>query len=305
MSLCRRDKAAHECGDVRRGYMEPKGRVVASDRKRSRTLARGANLRRGGRRGSKCVGFQSLRPCASAARLGTQGINLNELKSPKSEGGGLLLLDFCGSVRNEWETEQEIERAQSAGKRRIAGKRCFKSVESAHERTSTDERGESRKNWVEGSWEEWSVQKLIRAQGSGLSYWYCRCKLAFEAVSQIARQRGGHRSGDLSVTDLSSKGVSNPSRPCHALEHIQRLSLLQDDRISLAWQMLIFLEDHWDLHARKPLKTTPPLCFVLSLRKQQLILNLFADSISTEPTVHGVIFWGSKGVRKVVIYPNL
>ncbi|KAH9022519.1 hypothetical protein EDB83DRAFT_2555649 [Lactarius deliciosus] len=94
--------------------MEPEGRVVASDRKRSCTLARGAKLRRGGRQGRERVGFQSLRP--------------------------------RGSVRNEWETEQETKHAHSTGKRQSAGKQFLESVESAYERTSTaSERRESRK----------------------------------------------------------------------------------------------------------------------------------------------------------------
>ncbi|KAH8991064.1 hypothetical protein EDB86DRAFT_2830944 [Lactarius hatsudake] len=79
-------KAARECGEVRRGYTEPEDRVVRSDRKWSRTLVRGAKLRRGGRQGWERVRFESLRPRMSAPHWGTPGMSLTELKSPKSEG---------------------------------------------------------------------------------------------------------------------------------------------------------------------------------------------------------------------------
>ncbi|KAH9021884.1 hypothetical protein EDB85DRAFT_1895455 [Lactarius pseudohatsudake] len=84
---CRRVKAAPECGEVGRGYMWPVGRVVASDRKQSRTLRRGAKLRRGGRLGRERDEFEFLRPRASAAPWGTQGMCLTELQGLKSKGG--------------------------------------------------------------------------------------------------------------------------------------------------------------------------------------------------------------------------
>ncbi|KAH9016697.1 hypothetical protein EDB85DRAFT_2279856 [Lactarius pseudohatsudake] len=62
---CRRVKAARECGEVGRGYTEPAGRVVASDRKQSRTLRRGAKLRGGGHLGWERVEFELLRPRAT------------------------------------------------------------------------------------------------------------------------------------------------------------------------------------------------------------------------------------------------
>ncbi|KAH8981095.1 hypothetical protein EDB86DRAFT_2835041 [Lactarius hatsudake] len=75
-------KAARECSEVGRGYMESASWVVASDQKQSRTLQRSAKLRRSGRLGRERIGFELLRPCASAARWGMQGMNLTELPRP-------------------------------------------------------------------------------------------------------------------------------------------------------------------------------------------------------------------------------
>ncbi|KAH8978531.1 hypothetical protein EDB86DRAFT_3248946 [Lactarius hatsudake] len=80
-------KATRECSEVRRGYMEPASWVVASDRKQSRTLQRSAKLCRSGRLGWECVGFELLRPRASAACWGTQGMNLTELPRPSEMRG--------------------------------------------------------------------------------------------------------------------------------------------------------------------------------------------------------------------------
>ncbi|KAH9050387.1 hypothetical protein EDB83DRAFT_2553385 [Lactarius deliciosus] len=80
-------KAALGCGEVRRGYMEPVGWVVASDRKRLRTLQRSATFRRGGRLGREHVEFELLRPRASAARWGTQGMSFTELPRPSEMRG--------------------------------------------------------------------------------------------------------------------------------------------------------------------------------------------------------------------------
>ncbi|KAH8982453.1 hypothetical protein EDB86DRAFT_3126730 [Lactarius hatsudake] len=80
-------KAARDCSEVGRGYMEPASWVVASDRKQSRTLQRSAKLRRSGRLGQERVGFELLRPRASAARWGMQGMNLTELPRPSEMRG--------------------------------------------------------------------------------------------------------------------------------------------------------------------------------------------------------------------------
>ncbi|KAH8991692.1 hypothetical protein EDB92DRAFT_1816237 [Lactarius akahatsu] len=125
--------------------MEPEGLVVTSDRKRLRTLARGAKLRRDGCQGWKRVGFQSLRPRASAARWGTQVMSLTELKSPESEGGGLLLLDSC-RVKNLRKRVHYIPGEQGNAKTRrevsgMSGKSSKKP--SVHRARESDESRES------------------------------------------------------------------------------------------------------------------------------------------------------------------
>ncbi|KAH9072190.1 hypothetical protein EDB83DRAFT_2313278 [Lactarius deliciosus] len=69
---CRRAKAARGCGDVGRGYTEPEGWAVASDRKRSHMLLRGMKLRICCRLGRECVALESLRPRMSATCSGVQ-----------------------------------------------------------------------------------------------------------------------------------------------------------------------------------------------------------------------------------------
>ncbi|KAH9024067.1 hypothetical protein EDB85DRAFT_1894510 [Lactarius pseudohatsudake] len=75
MCRCRRAKTARECGEVGRGYTEPEGRVVASDRKRSHMLRHGVKLRIGGRWGRERLGFESLRPRASVLRKRVHWMN--------------------------------------------------------------------------------------------------------------------------------------------------------------------------------------------------------------------------------------
>ncbi|KAH9009237.1 hypothetical protein EDB84DRAFT_1446398 [Lactarius hengduanensis] len=58
-------KAVRKCGDVRKGEWSWS---VASGRKRSRTLRRGANLGMDGRSSRERVALELLRPHASAAR---------------------------------------------------------------------------------------------------------------------------------------------------------------------------------------------------------------------------------------------
>ncbi|KAH9024096.1 hypothetical protein EDB85DRAFT_1894479 [Lactarius pseudohatsudake] len=58
---------------------EAEGWVVGNGWKRSRMLQRGAKLCIDGRRGRECVGFESLRPHASATHWGMQGSEYTEL----------------------------------------------------------------------------------------------------------------------------------------------------------------------------------------------------------------------------------
>src|SRR6266702_5996403 len=76
-------KAARKFGEPGNGnsglHRALLGRGVESGRKRSRMPPRGAKLRKGGRRGLERVALASLRPRASALRLGMQGMSYTEL----------------------------------------------------------------------------------------------------------------------------------------------------------------------------------------------------------------------------------
>ncbi|KAH8984490.1 hypothetical protein EDB86DRAFT_2833511 [Lactarius hatsudake] len=65
---CGSAKAARKCGEVGSGYTEPKGWVVGSGRKRSRTIQRSAKLWISGHRGRERVGLELLRSRTSEAQ---------------------------------------------------------------------------------------------------------------------------------------------------------------------------------------------------------------------------------------------
>ncbi|KAH9009336.1 hypothetical protein EDB85DRAFT_1903124 [Lactarius pseudohatsudake] len=88
--------------------MEPEGRVVARDRKWSRTLLRGVKLRIGGRLGRERIAFESLRMRTSAALWGTRGDSCTEVSGgakrlhaakPKMEPGAEQGLNLIWPVQ--------------------------------------------------------------------------------------------------------------------------------------------------------------------------------------------------------------
>ncbi|KAH8988447.1 hypothetical protein EDB86DRAFT_2828953 [Lactarius hatsudake] len=77
---CGSAKAARKCGEVGSGYTEPKGWVVGSGRKRSRTIQRSETLDKWPSGSGTRVGLELLRSRTSEAQWGKQWMSFTELQ---------------------------------------------------------------------------------------------------------------------------------------------------------------------------------------------------------------------------------